>query len=860
MNPAVVCREPGYPVALAFTYSFDPVFFDRMVLPSLWRGGTEEALVLADGGEVTRAFARIHGPIGHLGRRYLLSPVQTAGSFHPKLLLRFGKEGGLACLGSGNLTHGGWGVNCELGAAWRFGPGLDDDGAWARQLLEQSANWAPTPLARRALERIENLTWLPGIDARSDGRVLLSGQASLGTQLARRWAGRRFDRVRFVTGSTDETGEVLGWLHRTFGVEEAVGAVTPSRCALNPAKLGEQPVNLRLIPYQEGILHAKAYHLSGPDGDALLVGSANLSPSAWLRPPGSGGNVEAVLVYENPTSDDLGALDELLSGVPVSPSAALTEWVREPEQSDHAEVSRLGLEALQVMEDGTLVVRVVGGMMAGWRYQLDLEGQPIRLHAVEGELHAQAGEALPAGRTAFGEVEGFGPNGETKRSGVRWVDDLRFLHDSALTRTIARILGDLSRTRPEVDPDSHLEELYELAHSLLEDFDAVQDPMPVRTATMANGGGGEEVRPVDPAELIQSLQGDVPDLARGLSGGTGALSYRGVYRILFGGAEELETGTETSGEAGAAEPVSDAAPPPSTDPVPHPPSARSLGRFAQHLDNVLARMETASFREECSAARLSQAAAYPYAAIPIGMKRGLADRDKARSWLLKATRIFVTDDTETGPLLEAVEARHRAEGKLDAFRVAIGSGPLWVTLIMGLIDHAWPQGQNGSGSVQKEELSWLLLLRRVWADPFLTAKMPAEGPASLIRDYRSPGGGANGAVEAYRSIVAPAIEALFRAEDILRTLVEADLLELQRETRGPIQAGELLWGPGNGWAVALTDERKQGRSASVFLAEKGRTGLMKIDGYFVSVPQAADLDGDLAHVLEQLHGALRSRR
>jgi len=59
--------------------------------------------------------------------------------------------------------------------------------------------------------------------------------------------------------------------------------------------------------------------------------------------------------------------------------------------------------------------------------------------------------------------------------------------------------------------------------------------------------------------------------------------------------------------------------------------------------------------------------------------------------------------------------------------------------------------------------------------------------------------------------------------------------------------------------VALEDERKEGGRAWVFLAEKGRAGLMTIDGFFASVPQAADLDGELAVVMERLKGALRSR-
>ncbi len=39
MNPREFCKEGAYPIAILLTFDFDPLFFERIVLPDLWRGG-----------------------------------------------------------------------------------------------------------------------------------------------------------------------------------------------------------------------------------------------------------------------------------------------------------------------------------------------------------------------------------------------------------------------------------------------------------------------------------------------------------------------------------------------------------------------------------------------------------------------------------------------------------------------------------------------------------------------------------------------------------------------------------------------------------------------------------------------------
>jgi hypothetical protein len=61
------------------------------------------------------------------------------------------------------------------------------------------------------------------------------------TVLAQQWAGRQFDDVKILTGSTDKSCDFLGWAHCGFGVKQVSLAgfdmkfasfITPAKSAL----------------------------------------------------------------------------------------------------------------------------------------------------------------------------------------------------------------------------------------------------------------------------------------------------------------------------------------------------------------------------------------------------------------------------------------------------------------------------------------------------------------------------------------------------------------------------------------------------------------------------------------------------
>ena len=84
MNPRNFCRERTFHKTLLLTYSFDPIFFEQIILPDLWAGRSGDILVLGDQGQLEEAVSVRAGQLWHLGKRYLLAPARHAGALSVK--------------------------------------------------------------------------------------------------------------------------------------------------------------------------------------------------------------------------------------------------------------------------------------------------------------------------------------------------------------------------------------------------------------------------------------------------------------------------------------------------------------------------------------------------------------------------------------------------------------------------------------------------------------------------------------------------------------------------------------------------------------------------------------------------------
>ena len=92
MNPRLFCRERSYHKALLLTYSFDPIFFEQVVLPDLWAGRSSDILVLGDRAQIeasTQAAAGSYWLTGRLARSSMLPSLPRSPDYRCLRSLRY---------------------------------------------------------------------------------------------------------------------------------------------------------------------------------------------------------------------------------------------------------------------------------------------------------------------------------------------------------------------------------------------------------------------------------------------------------------------------------------------------------------------------------------------------------------------------------------------------------------------------------------------------------------------------------------------------------------------------------------------------------------------------------------------------
>ena len=501
MNPRLFCREPAYHKALLLTYSFDPIFFEQVVLPDLAAGRSSDILVLGDEGEIGRSFQSAAGQLWNLGKQYLLAKAHVAGAFHPKVLVRLGPKDGIVMVGSGNVTSSGWGANQELGTAWMIGPDHVDKGAWLHPFFDDVLTWCRGDLERDAIRRFRDVPWLsltPATASESNPVLHSRGATSLSTELAQRWSGRRFDELKVLTGSTDESGAFLRWAHATFGVARATVVVTPSSASFVAEKLADLPLDIRLIEApRDRPLHAKFYWFDGTDGAAAVMGSANCSAAAWLLTPASSGNVESIVVYDRAEAQDFESALRLFATPGKAPAEILVPRMK-PEKESTAAQAAFRIGCLQWDSAARRVVAQVfpepdPGAAVG--LQLGNRVVPMqRLQGSDGLWTCEIAEGLDAA-TMFASII-VTRGSDSWATGPHWIDDLLALEHASQSARLLEPFKALSRATTSAEQRQMLNELQDVAQTLFNDPASFRDP--------GFGGGGRKRKsdaPVQPVNL-----------------------------------------------------------------------------------------------------------------------------------------------------------------------------------------------------------------------------------------------------------------------------------------------------------------------------------------------------------------------
>lgn len=221
LHEALVRRT--YHNAVLCTYTFDARFFEDYCLERFNAlTGNDNISVCVDRltyQEVARA-PESQRP-KHVNIRYLLSPIETAGRFHPKLYLFTTKSSGRLIVGSCNFTRPGLMSNAELVDVFDF----EVEEQEGNLLLFQDAvgfidalaeRWPVESFASNVQELRRTTPWLGHTPASRTARLLHNLNQSLWNQVAA-VVPRPVDRVHVVSRFFDETPALIDRVMQEFG-------------------------------------------------------------------------------------------------------------------------------------------------------------------------------------------------------------------------------------------------------------------------------------------------------------------------------------------------------------------------------------------------------------------------------------------------------------------------------------------------------------------------------------------------------------------------------------------------------------------------------------------------------------------
>jgi len=297
----LVSAHPWRRVAFT-TYALSLSFFEAVILDALVRGGGREVLILADVQGIRASLSEQGAQ--RVGKDYEVEPVSVStGVFHPKLSVLSAADECHLLVGSGNLTFGGWGGNCEV--LEHLHP------SFAADAIEDAANFfdlisvterirfcADEQCAAIAAELRGSIQGKP---RNGNIRLFHNLDTSISEQLVHT-VQELGGAVRMVAAAPFwDDGSAIDRLCEAVGLDHVFVHAHPYGCVEGfagsnwPRRARHTVRAIRLAVMDEQgprRLHAKAFEIMCKRGRVVLSGSANGTAAAL----GRNGNVEACVV------------------------------------------------------------------------------------------------------------------------------------------------------------------------------------------------------------------------------------------------------------------------------------------------------------------------------------------------------------------------------------------------------------------------------------------------------------------------------------------------------------------------------------------------------------------------------------
>lgn len=283
-------RTNVYHSALLTTYSFDPIYFEAVYLPTLRNLGATNVVILMDASMYDRLLSDSNYQC-HRVSQYNYTLVRRenfhSGVFHPKTVLLFGEEEGTLIVGSGNLTYSGLFDNEEVWNAFHVHGNSSPHYPLFRQawkILSQPANIASSLVARQIGWMSDHTPWLH--KESPDRSVILSNgeecallynsvESTIIDKLFSSIGGKKIVSIKVVAPFYDAEGDALSALKKQFAPKEMLCILDTERLSAPYSMLTTDTSIMFCKACSRNPLHAKIFELQAENETWLLCGSAN---------------------------------------------------------------------------------------------------------------------------------------------------------------------------------------------------------------------------------------------------------------------------------------------------------------------------------------------------------------------------------------------------------------------------------------------------------------------------------------------------------------------------------------------------------------------------------------------------------
>ena len=318
-------RMDVYHSAILTCFNFDPIFFEKVYLPTLRRLGISNIIVLTDAGMYDQLLSddSYHCHRVSMNGYTLVRQENThRGVFHSKMLLLFGSKEAAIIIGSGNVTFSGMSNNAEVWNAFHVqekdSPNLAlfiRGWEYAQWLLKGTSN-----LIKRQLEWIiEQSDWIKKdvkdititMDNGETAMLLYNNEKStIYADFLEQIGNADVDTITVIAPFYDTKGDAINKLKEALQPKTFRCVFDPDRQSA-PYDLMSKQSDVTFYEYNTANnppLHAKIIEVQASNGSWLLSGSANIGSLALGTIKGLYNDEACVLVHSKNRKDYIGEL------------------------------------------------------------------------------------------------------------------------------------------------------------------------------------------------------------------------------------------------------------------------------------------------------------------------------------------------------------------------------------------------------------------------------------------------------------------------------------------------------------------------------------------------------------------------